>query len=123
MPSGTAVTDEATLSAADAGAGPGPGGNVPVAQVMAKLVATGATGPNLPDASGTVTYTVYSLNPHQWGWNNHSWGSGWHWNKVASGGIVTVTVASFLPRARSRSIPGSMPGQAKYSGDDNNAPS
>ncbi len=121
VPSGTAVTDQASISAVDTGSGPG--GATPVAALMAKLVATGATGPNLPNAGGTVTYTVYSLNPHQWGWNNQSWGWGWHWNKVASGGTVTVT-GGVVPASSPVTLgAGVYTWQASYSGDDTYAPS
>jgi hypothetical protein len=121
VPAGTAVTDQATLSADDDDSAPG--GSAPVAQVMAKLVATGATGPDLPNAGGTVTYTVYALNPHQWGWDNHSWGWGWHWNQVASGGTVTVTGGVVPPSNPVTLGAGVYAWQASYSGDDTYAPS
>ncbi len=77
--SGTAVTDSATLS-----------------------------GPDASNASGTVTYTVYS-DPR-------------HTTMVASGGTVTVTNGS-VPNSTPVTIstPGTYYWQASYSGDSQNA--
>ena len=63
-------------------------------------------------AGGTVTYNIYSLNPHQWGWNN-----------VASGGTVTVTNGVVPPSNPVTLDPGVYAWKASYSGDTTNAPS
>jgi hypothetical protein len=85
--SGTAVTDSATLS-----------------------------GANAAEATGTVTYTVYSLVfsdrfPYL------------QWESAASGGTVTVTAGSVPGSAAVTLPPGIYYWQASYSGDSYNAPS
>jgi hypothetical protein len=86
---GTAVTDSASLS-----------------------------GPNASEATGTVTYTVYSLT------RGSHWGStGWGWNAVASGGTFTVT-GGLVPNSNPVTLPpGTYQWQASYSGDPSNQPS
>jgi hypothetical protein len=86
---GTAVTDSATLS-----------------------------GANTAQATGTVTYTVYSLAfsdrfPY---WQSQ-------WEPVASGGTVTVTAGSVPDSDAVTLPPGIYYWQASYSGDGYNAPS
>jgi hypothetical protein len=86
---GTAVTDSATLS-----------------------------GANATQATGTVTYTVYSLAfsdrfPY---WQSQ-------WEPVASGGTVTVTAGSVPDSDAVTLPPGIYYWQASYSGDAYNAPS
>jgi hypothetical protein len=86
---GTAVTDSATLS-----------------------------GANAAEATGTVTYTVYSAAfsdrfPY---WQSQ-------WEPVASGGTVTVTAGSVPDSDAVTLPPGIYYWQASYSGDAYNAPS
>ncbi|HTZ09180.1 MAG TPA: hypothetical protein VMB72_08910 [Acidimicrobiales bacterium] len=97
VPSGTAVTERATLS-----------------------------GANVSSAGGTVSYTVYGLTfPffHGFGlFSDSSWNN-WWWVPVASGGQVTVTGGT-VPTSNPVTLPtGVFFWQATYSGDARNAPS
>ena len=97
VPSGTPVTDQATLS-----------------------------GANTSSAGGTVRYTVYGVtfpSFHVFGlFSNRSWNN-WWWEPVASAGRVTVTGGT-VPASNAVTLP---PGiffwQASYSGDSLDAPS
>ncbi|MDR3647488.1 MAG: hypothetical protein P4L20_00235 [Acidimicrobiales bacterium] len=70
------------------------------------------SGANISSDPATVTYTVYSLSSWHWGWN-----------KVASGGTVTVTGGVVPPSQPVTLGPGVYTWKASYSGDANNAPS
>ncbi len=110
VPSGTAVTDQATLRGDNVGGPSAPGGQNADANAIvqrAALSAADATG-----AGGTVTYSIYTLNPHHWGWN-----------KVASGGTVTVTDGVVPPSSPVTLDAGVYVWKAAYSGDALNAPS
>ena len=105
VPSGTAVTDQATLH------GRNVGGQPPAAQ--ANVEAQSSSGASSSTgAGGTVTYDIYSLSPHQWGWTS-----------AGSGGTVTV-VNGVVPASKPVTLdPGVYAWKASYSGDALNAPS
>jgi len=71
-------------------------------------------GDNISSDPATVTYTVYSLHSSDWQWG---------WDKVASGGTVTVT-GGVVPASQAVTLgSGVYLWKASYSGDANNAPS
>ncbi len=76
------------------------------------------SGPNASKATGTVTYTVYSLKPGSK--SNFHYKS---WSPVASGGTFPVTDGS-VPDSNPVTLPpGVYQWQASYSGDSLNKPS
>ncbi len=95
VPSGTAVTDQATLS-----------------------------GANASSAGGTVKYRVFSLsfNSFQFSHFSSSW-LGWGWNPMSKAGTVQVTNGTVPPSNPVTLGAGVYFWQVSYSGDPNNAPS